>query len=114
MPRADEPRIPVRFSSSDMAAIEATAGSVNVAVAALIRECAVRYHALVARQIASGEVSGLRRQRIEKAEAAAPVVRASALVESEADRVGRERQERVNAMTARARASRKPPAGGQR
>jgi hypothetical protein len=114
VPREGDPRIIVRLSRTDAAVIEAAASEANVAVGALVRECAVRYAGTVARQIASGEVTGLRRQRIEVAEAAAPVVRASVLVESEADRVGRERQERVNAMTARARASRKPPAGGRR
>lgn len=114
MPREGDPRIILRLSETDKAVIEAAAAAANVAVGALVRECAVRYAGTVARQIASGEVSGLRRQRVEKAEASAPVVRASSLVESEADRVGRERQERVNAMTARARASRSVPKRGAR
>jgi hypothetical protein len=40
MPRADEPRVPVRLSRGDFAIIEAAAKSVNVAVGALMRECA--------------------------------------------------------------------------
>lgn len=67
MPRADDPRVPVRLSKSDYAVIEAAASSVNVAVGALMRECAVKYAGTVAREIAAGNVTGLRRQRVESA-----------------------------------------------
>lgn len=104
MPRAEEPRIILRLSATDKAVIDAAAASANVAVGALVRECAVRYAGTVARQIASGEVTGLRRQRIEVAEAAAPVVRASSLARE--DDPGWVRQQRVNAQTLRSRAGR--------
>lgn len=111
MPRADEPRVPVRLSNGDHALIKAAADSVNVGVAGLMRECAVRYAGVVARELEREIRAGtttLRRQRIERAEASAPVVRASSLP-SEAEEVRRARQERVNAMTSRARAGRPAP-----
>jgi hypothetical protein len=101
MPRADEPRIPVRLSDADYAVIEAAARSCNVGMAGLMRECSVRYAAVVAREVVAGNVT-LRRQRVEKAEASAPVVRASSLARE--DDPGWERQQRLNAATARARA----------
>jgi hypothetical protein len=109
VPRADEPRVPVRLSHSDHAAIKAAADSVNVGVAGLMRECAVRYATIVAREIAAGSIT-LRRQRVEVAEkaAAGQVVRASSLSRDEGD-AGWSRQERVNAMTARARAGKPAP-----
>lgn len=109
MPRADEPRVPVRLSHADYAVIEAAAKTANVAVAALMRECAVRHAASVARQIMAGEVTGLRRQRIEAAEAAAPVVRASSLRRE--DDSGWARQQRVNAL---GKSKPKPAARGGR
>jgi hypothetical protein len=93
--------VPVRLSDGDYAVIKASADGVNVAVAGLMRECAVRYHAVVAREIAAGNIT-LRRQKIEKAEAAAPVVRASSLAR-EGD-AGWERQQRLNAQRARSQA----------
>lgn len=66
MPRADELRVSVRLSASDHALISAAADAVNVGVGGLIRECAVRHAAGVAREIAAGNIS-LRRQRVEKA-----------------------------------------------
>jgi hypothetical protein len=92
MPRADDPRVPVRLSKSDFATIEAAAGSVNVAVGALMRECAVRYAAVVAREIAAGNVTGLRRQRVESAVQAVrgQVAPASLLVPPSSDAMARQ------------------------
>lgn len=102
MPRADEPRVPVRLSDADYAVIEAAAKSVNVAVAGLMRECSVRYAAVVAREVAAGNIV-LRRQRIEKATEAVGgrVAPASSLVRG--GDAGWSRQQRVNAQVARAR-----------
>lgn len=110
VPRADEPRVPVRLSDSDHALIKAAADSVNVGVAGLMRECAVRYAAVVAREIKAGNIT-LRRQRIETAEKAAAghVVRAASLARE--DDPGWERQQRVNAQRAVARAGRRPNGG---
>lgn len=63
MPTSDDPRVPVRMSKQDYAAIEAAASSVNVAVGALIRQCAVQYASTVAAAVARGELT-LRRQRV--------------------------------------------------
>lgn len=103
MPRADEPRVPVRLSDSDHAAIKAAADSVNVGVAGLMRECSVRYAAVVAREIAAGNIV-LRRSRIEAAVEATGgrVAPASSLVRDDSD-AGWSRQQRINAQVARAR-----------
>lgn len=97
MPRADEPRVPVRLSNSDYKIIEAAAKSVNVAVAALMRECAVRYAGAVAREVAAGNLT-LRRQRVEDAlgAAAGEVVPASSLVaRARANPLGMARQAQI-------------------
>src|SRR5262245_39309210 len=107
MTRADEPRVPVRLSHADYAVIEAAASSANVAVAGLMRECSVRYAAVVAREVVAGNIT-LRRQRVAKAAEAAGgrVAPASSLVRD--GDAGGSRQERINAQVARARAGRKP------
>lgn len=106
VPRDGDPRIPVRMSPQDYAVIEAAAASVNVAVGALIRECAVRYASAVAAQVARGDVR-LRRARIDTAVRAVKgqVVPASSLVvrsmpESVA---GMDRQRKLNEAKERAR-----------
>lgn len=80
--------------------IEAAASSVNVAVGALMRECAVRYAVVVARDVAAGNVT-LRRQRVAAAVEATggAVVPASSLeVRRRANPVGFSRQDRVNRL----------------
>lgn len=99
MPRADEPRVPVRLSTSDYKIIEAAALSVNVAVGALMRECSVRYAGAVAREVAAGNIT-LRRQKVDAAIAATggAVVPASSLeIRRRANPVGAERQKRIEA-----------------
>lgn len=98
MPRADDPRVMVRLSPEAHAAIKAAAASANVAVGALMRECAERYATTVARDVAAGNVR-LRRQRVE---AVPGVVRASSLVGPSSEAMAR--QARLNEMAARARA----------
>jgi hypothetical protein len=100
--------VPVRLSDGDYAVIKASADGVNVAVAGLMRECAVRYHAVVAREIAAGNIT-LRRQKIEKAEAAAPVVRASSLTREDDPRWAR--QQELNEARARSQAAPKKGRG---
>lgn len=109
MPRKDEPRVPVRLSDSDYAVIEAAAKAANVGMAGLMRECSVRYAAVVAREVMAGNIT-LRRQRIEVAEAAAAphVVRAASL--ERAEDAGWLRQQRVNAL---GKAKPKPGARGR-
>jgi hypothetical protein len=94
--------VPVRLSHADYAVIETAAKSCNVGMAGLMRECAVRYASAVAREVSAGNIT-LRRQRIEKAEKAAPVVRASSL--GRADDPGWRRQQELNAAAARARSA---------
>lgn len=106
MPREDEPRLVVRFSKADFAVVEAAASAANVAVGALVRQCAVRYAGEVASAVGRGEVTGLRRQRIETAVEATGgrVAPASSLVRVEGvGDAGWSRQQRVNAQVARAR-----------
>lgn len=100
MPRADEPRVPVRLSDSDHAIIKAAADSANVAVAGLMRECSVRYAGEVAREIMAGRIT-LRRQRVEpKPAPKRAVVEPSRGVFAD---VAGTRQQRLNADALRAR-----------
>lgn len=102
MPRADDPRIMVRLTPEDHATIKAAADLGNIALSALVRECAIRYASTVAADVRQ---SGHRMRRAHAVEAVkGQVVTARSLVvESEADRLRREHQERINESTARAR-----------
>lgn len=99
MPRDGDPRVMVRLSPESYAAIKAAASSANVAVGALVRECAERYAVTVARDVAAGRVR-LRRAR---AQESAPVVPARSLVPASSAALGR--QARVNAMIEKGRKS---------
>jgi urocanate hydratase len=100
VPRDGDPRVVVRLSPELAVALGESARSANVAVAALVRECAERFHEVVAREVASGAVR-LRRARVEVAAQAAPVVPARALVDASA--LALERQRRLNVSADRAR-----------
>jgi hypothetical protein len=71
MPRDDDPRVVIRLTPEDLAAIRAAAAVGDVAVGALVRECAVRYASTVAREL---RVSGkrVRRGNVSKPEPAVP------------------------------------------
>jgi hypothetical protein len=60
MPRDDDPRVVVRMTPEDHAALKATAELNDLAVGALVRECAIRYASTVAREL---RVSGKRLRR---------------------------------------------------
>lgn len=81
MPREGEPRVMVRLSEADAAVIEAAAMSAGVAVGALMRECAVRYAAQVAGDVAAGRIQLRRRSgassEVEKPEPAVAPARAA-------------------------------------
>jgi hypothetical protein len=71
MPRDDDPRVVIRLTPEDLAAIRAAAAVGDVAVGALVRECAVRYASTVAREL---RVSGkrVRRGNVSKPEPSVP------------------------------------------
>jgi hypothetical protein len=72
MPRADDPRVVVRMSPSGYALVKAVADRVGVSVGGLMRECAERHAASVARQVEAGEIV-LRRNSVPGPEAATGV-----------------------------------------
>src|SRR4051812_36637126 len=83
MPRADEPRIPVRFSRSDYDLLANIAAHANVSLGGLIRECAVRHAAEVARDVGRGTTT-IRRQRAVQAVRGQVAPASSLVVESDA------------------------------
>jgi uncharacterized protein (DUF1778 family) len=105
MPRADDPRVMVRLTPESYAVIKEAAEGANVAVGALVRECAERYAVRVAREVAAGSVR-LRRAKVERASAAGAgrVTTARALVADSAVALAMERQRKLNAAAERARA----------
>lgn len=102
MPRADDPRVMVRMTPEDHAAIKAAADLGNIAVGALMRECAIRYASTVAAEV---RTSGKRLRRAKAVEAVkGQVAPASSLVvRAPAVDWMTARQERINASTERAR-----------
>jgi hypothetical protein len=60
VPRDDDPRVVIRLTPEDHAALKATAEINNIAVGALVRECAIRYASTVAKEL---RVSGKRLRR---------------------------------------------------
>jgi hypothetical protein len=95
MPRADDPRVMVRLTPEDHAAIKAAADLGNIAVAALIRECAIRYCSTVATDVRQ---TGKRLRRAKAVEAVrGQVVPASSIVRAPAEDWMADRQRRVNA-----------------
>lgn len=105
MPKRDEPRVMVRLSPEDEAVIKAAARYANVAVAGLIRECAVRYAAAVAADVRRGSTR-LRRGKAVEAVRGQVQPASSLVVEgglTPYDVMMRERQARLNARVERAR-----------
>lgn len=98
MPRDGDPRVMVRLSPELAEALAESAQAANVAVAALVRECAERHHESVARDVREGRVR-LRRGSVEAVKP--QVVRASSLVGPSA--LALERQRRLNVSAERAR-----------
>lgn len=103
VPRSDEPRIPVRFSRPDYDLLASIATHANVSLGGLIRECAVRHAAEVARDVGRGTTT-IRRQRAVQA-VRGQVAPASSLVAplSDSERWARERQARLNRASERSR-----------
>jgi uncharacterized protein (DUF1778 family) len=104
MPRDGDPRVMVRMTPEDHAAIKAAADLGNIAVGALMRECAIRYASTVAADV---RTSGKRLRRAKAVEAVkGQVVPARSLVVSPAEQWARDKQRRINESTNRSRAKR--------
>lgn len=58
MPRADEPRVTIRFSAEEWADVERAASAAGVATGALVRWCAVMGCAYWAAEMAAARVRG--------------------------------------------------------
>jgi len=100
MPRADDPRVVVRMSPSGYALVKAVADRVGVSVGGLMRECAERHAASVARQVEAGEIT-LRRNAGPDVVTGPPAVVAAPLSRPSGDALSR--QARLNAAALRAR-----------
>lgn len=73
MPSASDPRVVIRLSVGDLAVVEAAAEAAGVATGALVRECAVRFAGVVAREVVEGRLrlrarSGAVSSGVEKSE----------------------------------------------
>lgn len=104
MPRVDDPRVVVRMSPEGMAAVQAAADLAGVSVGGLVRECAERYAASVARDVREGSVR-IRRNRAVRA-VRGQVAPASSLVPRVAEGaalLALERQARINVGVERSR-----------
>lgn len=104
VPREDDPRVVIRLTPEDHAMIKAAADVANVAVGALMRECAVRHAAEVAADVRRG-TTRLRRQKAVEA-VRGQVVSASSIVRSPAETWAMEHQRRLNADRERSKAKR--------
>lgn len=104
VPRADDPRVMVRLSPEDHAAVKAAADLANCAVGALMRECAIRYASTVAADVRRGTTRLRRAKAVEAVKG--QVQPASMIVRSPAEDWARERQRKLNESTERSRAKR--------
>jgi uncharacterized protein (DUF1778 family) len=95
MPRADDPRVVIRLTPEDHAAIKAAADIGNIAVGALVRECAIRYCSTVAADVRRGSTRLRRAKAVEAVRG--QVQPASSIVRAPAEDWMAERQRRVNA-----------------
>lgn len=78
MPRNTDPKLDVRFSVPGYAAVRAAAESIGVKPGTLVRECAERYAATLAREVSEGRVSLARRSAPVRTASEPPVARPAA------------------------------------
>lgn len=97
MPRADDPRVMVRLTPEDHAAIKAAAAEANVSVGGLMRECAVRFAAQVAREARDGSVRIRRAKAVEAVKGQVATAASLVAVTRQRDPDAWARQQKLNA-----------------